>query len=297
MFLNPSAMAQRTILGCLHHSILPALENRTSRVLPSPDVAVESTDFQEFPHKMQQHPFFNWMWLDNNWTHVKIREAVYAMRAGDLCLVAPGVAHTEVYSPTTPPHRSLWFEYHASSATLRVHLFDYDSVGHGQITQTLTATVSHPFGSLLVALQGEVEHAQERSTEVCNALQLLLANYSIRALETTPEVMSQHDAPNHISRQVVNYLNRHYASDVSLTKVGRALHLSPSYVATLFKQETGKTINQTLTEIRLRHAKFLLTEQHRAVGDVAKAVGFRSPEHFCRVFRRFEKVSPSSYTR
>lgn len=247
-------------------------------------------------HKMQ-HPFFKWMWLDNNWTHIKIQEVVYVMRAGDLCLVAPGVAHTEVCSPATPPHQSLWFEYYASSATLRVHLFDYDSVGNGQIAQTLTATVPHLFGPLLVALQGEVEHAQQRSSEVRYALQLLLANYCIRALETTAEVMSPGDAPDHISRQVVNYLNRHYAGDVSLTRVGRALHLSPNYVATLFKQETGKTINRTLTEIRLRHAKFLLTEQHRAVGDVAKAVGFASPEHFCRVFRRYEKVSPSSYTK
>ena len=298
MSFAPSVAVQcHQILEILHGSVLPGLHNGTAHILPSAAVEVESdSGFQDiFPYGTEWHHSFEWMWLSENPTHVKIRDAVYPMAPGDFCLIAPGVLHAEVYSPATLPHLSLWFAYRSASSTLHISLFAYDAVGHGQIIHSLVVRVASLTGTLLVALQSEIEGAQSRATEMCNSLVSLLANLIIRALETPVVVGPQGDALNGVSHQVINYLHDYYARDVSLDEIAHSVGLSRSYLATVFKQDTGKTVGQTLTEIRLYHAKLLLVEERRSVRDIAAAVGFGSAEHFSRVFKSYEKISPSLY--
>ena len=298
MSSNPAAAPRyHTIVEVTREELLPWLQNQSSRVIPLETAEFEGAEgFQDiFPYGTDAHRYFEWMWLSGNPTHIKVQGAIYQMNPGDFCLLAPGVPHAEVYSPATLPHSSLWFNYRASSSTLHMNLFEYDSIGHGQIVQSLVVRIASVVGTLLVSLQNEIESPQSRAAQVCNSLLLVITNLVLRALETSFTVGPQGAVLSDVSYQVIDYLHRNYARDFALDEVARAVNLSTNYLATMFKQETGKTVGQTLTEIRLHHAKLLLVEDRHSVREVAAAVGFGSPEHFSRVFKNHENIAPSLY--
>lgn len=73
------------------------------------------------------------------------------------------------------------------------------------------------------------------------------------------------------------------------------LALSPSRFAHLFTERTGQSPMRALREIRLRHAARLLEATDLPVERVARACGFVSAFHFSRVFRARYGSPPGAY--
>jgi AraC family transcriptional regulator, arabinose operon regulatory protein len=75
----------------------------------------------------------------------------------------------------------------------------------------------------------------------------------------------------------------------------RAVMLSPSRLAHLFKHETGETISNTLLEQRMRRAALLLEATDLSIGAVAEQLGYSSLYYFSRQFHYHFGVSPRAY--
>ena len=71
--------------------------------------------------------------------------------------------------------------------------------------------------------------------------------------------------------------------------------LSPSYACTVFKNETGKTINQYLTEFRMKKAQELLADPVNNVTDVARQSGYSDSNYFGKAFKKYTGFSPSEF--
>jgi AraC-like DNA-binding protein len=84
--------------------------------------------------------------------------------------------------------------------------------------------------------------------------------------------------------RVVIYLQENYMRDISLKDLGNLINLHPRYLCTLFRQVTGKTLNEFLRDIRLRKAQKLLLYTSLDITEIALQVGFNSSQYFSRVF-------------
>ena len=71
--------------------------------------------------------------------------------------------------------------------------------------------------------------------------------------------------------------------------------LSSSYVCTLFKNDTGMTLNQYLTEYRIGRAKKLLEDPRYKIVDISAKVGYSDGNYFGKIFKRLCGMSPSEY--
>ncbi len=68
------------------------------------------------------------------------------------------------------------------------------------------------------------------------------------------------------------------------------------YFRRCFKRETGKTPSQYLTELRLTHAKQLLSDQKRySIESIAYSCGFSDSLYFSTCFKKHEGMSPLNY--
>ncbi len=83
----------------------------------------------------------------------------------------------------------------------------------------------------------------------------------------------------------------------SLTETVAACGYSQSYFRKLFKQSMGESPLSYFNHLRINHAKSLLQQYgtSRMIKDVAAACGFSDPLYFCRVFKKYEKISPTEY--
>ncbi len=86
-----------------------------------------------------------------------------------------------------------------------------------------------------------------------------------------------------------------YAENLSVADVGREVYLSPTYVSLLYKQETGRTINEALTLVRIEKAKELLRDPRHKFYDVCEAVGYADPSYFTKLFKKMTGLTPKAY--
>lgn len=95
---------------------------------------------------------------------------------------------------------------------------------------------------------------------------------------------------------IKQFIHEHYAEQIDLNTLSAIVYLTPTYVSKLFKQETGYTITDYLTDVRLEHAKRLLTHQpHLKVQEISKQVGYVDVAYFHKLFKRTIGITPSQY--
>ena len=97
-----------------------------------------------------------------------------------------------------------------------------------------------------------------------------------------------------LCRRAQAFLEENYADDISLEELSRNLGISQSYLSRSFKKETGESLIDFLTKIRIDRAAELLKGEMRTA-DVAAAVGLPDPKYFSRVFKKVKGISPSDY--
>ncbi len=97
-------------------------------------------------------------------------------------------------------------------------------------------------------------------------------------------------------RSVIDYINAHFASDLSLDMIALHVDLHPNYISGLFKRETGLTFIHYLHLCRIAEAKRLMV----ADGDIsfqliAERVGYENVRHFFSVFKKYAGVTPGEF--
>jgi len=85
--------------------------------------------------------------------------------------------------------------------------------------------------------------------------------------------------------------------DISLKTQAQKLNVSPSYLGTIFKQQTGYYFNDYLAEARLKYAAKLIQTTDMKMKDIVDKVGFSSQTYFNRTFKRYYNISPVAYRR
>ncbi len=94
------------------------------------------------------------------------------------------------------------------------------------------------------------------------------------------------------------YVCAHLGEDVSLEQIAGEVYLSPAYLSRVFREESGQTFIDFVTETRMDHAISLLTGQpDLSVAEVARLVGYADPKYFARVFKTRIGRTPSRYRR
>jgi AraC family transcriptional regulator len=83
--------------------------------------------------------------------------------------------------------------------------------------------------------------------------------------------------------------------DLSLEEMARAVGLSAAHFSQVFRNTTGQTPHQCLLRYRVQRAKEMLRSAEMRVLDVAIACGFKTQQHFARVFREMCGASPTEY--
>ena len=92
--------------------------------------------------------------------------------------------------------------------------------------------------------------------------------------------------------RVIRLMELHRATPWSVSRLARAVNLSPSYLTRLFRMHLGVSPAQYDRHARLANARDLMLASFLSVKQVMAAVGWTDPSHFSREFKRRYGASP-----
>ncbi len=90
------------------------------------------------------------------------------------------------------------------------------------------------------------------------------------------------------------FIEEHFDQRLDLATVAQAVCTNKSNLCRVFRHDTGSTVGEYLTRVRIDAGKKLLATS-LPVSAVARLVGFDDPYYFSRVFHRQTGVSPSEF--
>ena len=96
-------------------------------------------------------------------------------------------------------------------------------------------------------------------------------------------------------RRVTELVHAKIEEELSLEEMAQSAGLSTAHFSQMFRKSTGESPHQFVLRQRLERAKEMLREAEPRVLDVAVACGFKTQQHFARVFRRMCGASPTEY--
>jgi AraC family transcriptional regulator len=103
----------------------------------------------------------------------------------------------------------------------------------------------------------------------------------------------------HITKEgcnrVIEYIHANASGNISLADMAKIAEVTPHHFASLFTKETGLSPHQYVLRVRVERAKIHLKDDGLSIADVSRLVGFRTQEHFTKVFRRVVGVTPSEF--
>lgn len=89
------------------------------------------------------------------------------------------------------------------------------------------------------------------------------------------------------------YIMNHYQNAISVESLAEELGLSVNYVRNIFREYAGITLNDYLTEYRLKQALELLKDPRLRVREVGKLVGYENSSYFGTVFAKRYGMTPN----
>jgi AraC-like DNA-binding protein len=101
------------------------------------------------------------------------------------------------------------------------------------------------------------------------------------------------DSGSHQVARVIRYLEAHHPSPLDVSTIAAAHGMSSSTLHHTFKAVTAHSPIQYLKRIRLHRARELMLQEGCGAAEAAHRVGYGSPSHFSREFRRMFGASPS----
>lgn len=176
------------------------------------------------------------------------------------------------------------------------------------MTQSISYVKSFCIEFILVVIQA-VSDAESSVSQVVPDYAIIIDR--INKIATLPELesylksvllpISKHFSDKYLQkndriiRKVREYIDVNYPEEISVVKIAGEVFMSPNYVGLIFRQETGESITEYLTRVRIEASKELLKNPELKVLDISERVGYINSQYFSTIFKKYTGLSPQQY--
>ena len=125
-------------------------------------------------------------------------------------------------------------------------------------------------------------------------LSILLKQVLLEILRQTCQESST-KSTNHSVKDIIAYVQDHYTQPLNNADVAAHFGYCPTYLGRIFKQYTGTTLHDYLTDLRLLSATEALHDSTIPISQICYQSGFQDIYHFSKLFKKKIGMTPSEY--
>lgn len=127
-----------------------------------------------------------------------------------------------------------------------------------------------------------------------NAIESLLISLS-RNITLFNSEEKGYFAQKNLVGKIEEILKKNLNKSISLSRIANSVNYSITYIKSVFKSITGKSIIRYYNSLKIDEAKKLISENTYSLSEISEMLGFESSQYFSRQFRQFANMSPSQY--
>lgn len=283
-----------------------------THISPQPGEAVKqgflNEDFRLFhlmgsaetsvPH---YHDFCKVLLFLNGDVDYMIEGRTYGLRPGDIVLVGRGEIHCPHVRAARDYDRiilylSLPFLKEVSGRDPLDQCFDTARFRHSGVLR-----LGETGRQRLFALAGQLERTLDRQEEFGGPLmsRLLLLEFMIalnRAAGDSQAAYIHTGSMNYHVSGLISYISDHLGEELPISRLSEACCLSSYHMMRLFKEETGCTIGNYISQKRLSLARDLLVSGQANATQACFRSGFSNYSTFLRAYKRHFHANPRECT-
>ncbi len=148
-----------------------------------------------------------------------------------------------------------------------------------------------------VKISEEMERSSKSYTDILSSdsisdLICILEKIILSTIDKLTHLSSQN---HYIIKKIMRYIESNYMHQIKLKDLAEMVHVNSSYLSRLIKSETGSTLTEIITTLRIEKAKELLSSGHMKTYEIAIHVGIEDPAYFSQVFKKCTGLSPSEF--
>lgn len=210
----------------------------------------------------------------------------YSIRAGECYVLFPWCKVTLITSSSDP-----WAKTWVCLWGRKVYAYLHD-IGLSPENPVFPWRDNRPFLDYMLRIVREYEGRELTEFELnIHANRLMQMAYELNAGKRAP-VRSQ----ARYVEQALRYIEQNFASPINAKDIAAHLNLNRTYFSTLFKEQTGRSPMEYLTDYRIEKSCEFMRNVHVSLSDVARSIGYEPP-NFTRLFKRAKGMTPAEYRR
>lgn len=261
---------------------------------------------QHFYDKLHQHPEWQLTWIKEGKGQLMVGDYLGRFEPGDIYLFSANMPHVfrsdpEYFSEQGNKQSlglTLFFDFEA----LGKHIWEVEEFSPLQLWLLQIKGCYQVKGLTNSQIQEELLHfgKKEGLDKLMGALRILrqMQQSQGQGMLLLNKLIPQKNYTETEGKrmgQVMSFILAESHRTVHLQEVADLANMSKEAFCRFFKERTGKTLTEFLSQVRIHHACQLLQETDFSVSQIAYQSGFQNLSYFNRAFKKFRGETPKEF--
>lgn len=95
--------------------------------------------------------------------------------------------------------------------------------------------------------------------------------------------------------KAIKHINRYIYAGINSAETAEAMGLTQGYLSRLFRNETGRTLNDYIHLLKINTAKAHIDDSYKSMEEIAEILGYKSQSYFNYIFKKTTGITPGAY--
>lgn len=256
-------------------------------------------NIEEFQYPLHWHNAVELVYNASGYCRIDISGTEYMLSDGDILLIPPGEIH-EIRASSKDGERDI-IQFDITSLdcfgginNIRPYMKNTVKIGKADEPELQQSIVHCILDLVNEYKKKDYAYALSLNARVFDIIVLVSRHLAARLNVPGPGEGIKIAGLKQIDR-AFEYIEKNYASEITLKDISNYVGFSEYYFSRLFKDVTGQNFLNYLNSYRARQAEKLLKHSDKPILEIALESGFNSLTTFNRTFRKIKGCSPTFY--
>lgn len=257
---------------------------------------------QNYSFVGESHPFWEFVYIDSGRAQIRAGERELFLGQGEAYFHRPNEYHN--IRTDNRFARSVIFSFECFSPAMRTFegcktvLTDDEKEILNHIIKESRALFTDNLGEVRLYKLNKSPFAPPGSEQLIKTdIERLLISVYRRLVSPAENARPKSKNAGELTDRIKEILEENLYGRISLDEIAGALFFSKTYIKQVFKKNTGSTIMDYFTALKIEEAKRLISTDRYTFTEIAYRLGYTSLHYFSRQFKSKTTMSLTEYAR